>query len=750
MSWVLKQVFPVNQFRVYAINGVDLFVANDDFAIRHWNVLSKEVVGILRGHKGKITDLEYSEELKVLFSTSIDGYLLCWYNGNLIAQFINKERRSDCFGSPLHSVTFYPRTNQIIVGAVGELIIFQFNWEAVQQAHDRHEILILKPFNRMKLHRDVIHRSMCAGDKLITASLDRTIGYSRLDSLSVNKVLPLNQKQAICNFTYDAREELVFIGTIDGKIHAVTRDGLLIQRDSIGYECGVVSLAVDHSIGLLWAVMDCGDIRLLDLHNFTTDLTDYFDTHRERPIIGVEKHRFFGVHYDKKSRSMFAFCNDHYIFEFKFDESAARVTFLTNSPMHSLTVVDYYGIQKVDAQGVKDLLAGEEHLKVGKYIFGGDRKLQIYLQRSRFQYDLVHTIKAKSHTTAVAFSNRFFVFGDDKGYFYCIKVANMQMCELSNPLKSAISSIHITNTHIILTTLSGDWGMFSLELFPEPLEETTGRELAHNGAINDSVFDESTGTLLTVGTDGMLKQWKLSDHVSKGLNHQSSNLFLTENDQVLSESSVADMRKFGEVLNIRWAKKADRWVTVHSDSQIRVWTTDILNIRLLITIPCGGCHISALALDDPDVILAAVDDKTVRCFAMATGELVRTYTGHKDIICNLYSHPDTDYYVSTSWDGAVKIWSKCDLKIPKISSSIYSNASSKRTDKNAYRRKARPATAITKPKSAVVYQPISLYEKRKQEIERRRRRERAEFEAKMRSPVAKELQSIAKTLLEHM
>lgn len=757
MSWVLKQVLPVNLFRIYAVNGADIYVANEDFAIRHWNMDSKSCVTIFRGHKGKITDLEYSDEWKALFSTAVDGYLMIWFNGNLIASYLNKERRSDCFGSPLYSCTFNPRNDQLIVGAVGEILVFQITWDLIQMNQDKQEPRNIKPIMRTKLHTEVISHAICAGDKLITTSMDRTVGYTRLDSLTVNKVLPLKQRQAICSLVYDSPEEIVYVGSIDGKIHAITRDGLVLQTDSFGYECGVISLAIDHSIGLIWAVMECGDIRLLNLHNFTTDLTNYFDTLRERPIIGVENHRFFGVQYDTKSKSMYAFCNDHYVFEFKFDDSAARVTFYTPSPMHSLKLVNYQGNNGLVSSRFNrrettvkliPVVFGNQW-KEGQYIIGGDKTMQIYLQQTRFKYDQVATTPSAPHTTCVDFTPRFLAYGNDKGTIFAVKLANMQSAQTLSPLKGSITSLHLTLTHIIATTSLGNWGILPLDIFPDPLEEILGRELAHNGAINDSVFDQSTGTLITAGSDGLLKLWKINESaISKQPHHKITSVFMTENEQTMSETNVVDMMKFGEVIQISWAVQANRWVTAHSDMQIRVWTTDPLKPSLFFTIPCGGCHITSLALDDPDVILAAIDDRTIRCFSMETGELLRTMTGHKDIICKVETNPEVGFYVSSSWDGAVKIWSKVDAKFKPLSSSIYSRKTESSTNR---RRRPKTAAVVTKPKkSPVVYQPLTIYEKRKQEIERKRRKDKAEYDAQMRSPIAKELKAIAKIMLENM
>lgn len=748
MSWVLKQVFPVNQFDRYALYGPDLFVANYDFAIRHWNTQTHAIISVLKGHRGKITDLQYSSEWQALFSTSIDGYLMIWNGGHLVAQFLNKERRSDPFGVPLHSCTFNPRKDQLIVGAVGEIFVFQITWDLIQNSQDGVHVQTIKPMLRMNLHKDIIHKSMCCGDKLITASHDRTIGYSRLDSLSVNKILPLKERQAICNYAYDSPNETVYVGSIDGRIHAITRDGLVLQSDSIGYDCGVVSIAIDHSIGLLWVVMASGEMRLLDIHNFTTDLTDFFDTLRERPIFGVDTYRFFAVHYDSKLQSMFAFCNDHYVFEFKFDESAAQVTFYAQSPMHCMKLVDHQilaPVLSIPNESFSSMpLVHTEQMKEGLYIAGGDKTINLYIQQSRFQYQLVNSIPAKSHATCIDFTDKFCAFGDDLGNVSLIRLSDLKSAHSIVPVKGSITSIHLTELHIIVTTSSGNWDIFPVNMFPEPLEELIGREMAHNNAINDSKYDASDQTLLTAGADGMLKLWRLMDRIPlKAKRYASTSLFLTSGT-TMSETNVVDMRKFGEVRLVQWAHTADKWITAHSDSQIRVWSTDILNISLLLTIPCGHCHITALNIDDPGQVVAAVDDKTIRTFSLETGELLRTLIGHKDLICNIGIHPKIPFYVTTSWDGAVKVWSKLNITTRKRATPLL--------DMNSPRKRTRPKTSfVSKPKKATpLIQPLSIYEKRKQEIEKRRMREKAEFEAKLRSPFAKELKLMAKTLLEHM
>ena len=79
--------------------------------------------------------------------------------------------------------------------------------------------------------------------------------------------------------------------------------------------------------------------------------------------------------------------------------------------------------------------------------------------------------------------------------------------------------------------MSGSWHLYTTEWFPDPPDEVSARELAHNGAINSSAFNPETGIMVTAGSDGMVKTWVIADKPvdgsPKGL--QKNMLFLTAN-----------------------------------------------------------------------------------------------------------------------------------------------------------------------------------------------------------------------------
>jgi hypothetical protein len=70
------------------------------------------------------------------------------------------------------------------------------------QASVTQAIVQLAPFERFKLHKDSIINMVIVNDKLFTFSMDHTIGFTNLDSISIHKIITLGLKQAITSVSY--------------------------------------------------------------------------------------------------------------------------------------------------------------------------------------------------------------------------------------------------------------------------------------------------------------------------------------------------------------------------------------------------------------------------------------------------------------------------------------------------------------------------------------------------------------------
>ena len=750
MSWVLKYAFPVNQFSVYHIHGKDMYLANDDNTIRQWSIQQQKTVGYFVGHGGTITSIEYCDDLDVLLSTSTDGTLLIWYNGKIIAKYLNRQRKNDTFGSPLYSVCYSARKETAFVGSNAEILAFNVRYDYIQKFIDKNasghfeEISQLVPYQKIKLHSQIINKLLIAGDKLVSVSYDHTIGITRLDALTVNKLIKLKLGQGIASIAFDKNQQILLVGSIDGKLYAVSKDGLILEGNDVFLNSALVAVAPDAKAKLVWAISSKGQIKLLDQHNYTNDLTDYFDTLKERPIIGLSSYVYFGVHFEESTKTMNLFLNEHYVLGFNFDPNAARVTIRMPHPLHDIALLNFTPL--ISTKGLHTSTAHKavvETLKEGTYLIGGGQKtFCILTQETKYHFMNIKEIQTHSKITVVAHSQDFLGFGDDKGYVYYLKTASMQYTKSAAPVSGSITSLQFIGEFILVTTIVGSWHMIALTEFPEPGEEKRSRMMAHNGSINDSVYSKETGILVTAGSDGLLKTWCVGTDLKKLANTPS--VFLTGTGNVLAETGVADMRKFGEVTAIVMSADEKRIVTAHGDRQIRVWTSDIADIKLLVTIPCAGCAITALALDNR-LILAGLDDKTIRAFNLEDGKIKRTFIGHKDTICSISAYKGIDYYASSSWDGALKLWSKDEERIEREPTTRVKKISTPKKEKPVIMTPIKPQSSLLP-----AVPNVSLYEKRKQEMERRRRREKAEIEATHRTQLFKDIKALTKMIEESL
>ncbi|EAY07013.1 hypothetical protein TVAG_174830 [Trichomonas vaginalis G3] len=749
MSWVLKQAFPVNKFTVFKVHGKDLYLANEDFVIRQWSLATHKITGLFSGHEGPITGIECLEDLDALATTSTDGRLLLWSNNRVAAKFLNRQRKTDTFGAPLYCLCYYPYKETLYVGGNAEILLFKVRYDIVQRSLDKNaseDISEIKPFQRIKLHSDIIHKILIANDKLITIAHDHTIGITRLDSPTVNKLIRLKLNQSISSVIYDSIQQVLLVGALDGKLYIISRDGLILQGFDIFPGSSIMSLTQDYQANMIWAISAQGSIKLLDRNNPLVDLTDFFDTLKERPIIGINTYIYFAVHFDPNTAIMYLFLNEHYVLGFQYEPMASRVTLTMPYAFHALCSVNFVPLAHPLIQITntkKGLITVTESVKEGKYIIGGgQRTFSIYLQESKFKFQKIKDFPAKSKITSIRTHPDFFTFGDTDGNIYAIQTTTMRVAHSAAPVNGSITSLQFVGSFILATTLNGSWHMLTLTEFPDPMEEKRTRLMAHNGSINDSVFSAQSGYLLTAGSDGLVKSWCVGTDLKRLANLPS--VFLTGTANVMRETAVADMREYGEVTNIRLHHDGERIITAHSDRQIRVWSGEVENLDLLVTIPCGWCSITAMELDRNSVIVA-LDDKTLRAFDVDDGRITRTFIGHKDTICAISVGEGLDYIVSSSWDGAVKLWSREEEKPPKPPKSI-----NVRPVNSARReRDARSALSPLRPAPVVSVSPaVSLYERRKQEIERRRRREKAEIEASRKTPLYKDIKALSKLIQE--
>ena len=111
----------------------EISTGSQDTTVKTWLSETGEHVRTLQEHKGWVTGLAFSPELRVLFSCSIDGRVLVWSKAELLQKEkveSGKGGSSDVAGAgvvkggPLHCLAWDARRHSLVVGANGHIWVY--------------------------------------------------------------------------------------------------------------------------------------------------------------------------------------------------------------------------------------------------------------------------------------------------------------------------------------------------------------------------------------------------------------------------------------------------------------------------------------------------------------------------------------------------------------------------------------------------------------------------------------------------
>ena len=108
----------------------EIFTGSQDTTIKTWLSETGEHVRTLQEHKGWVTGLAFSPELRVLFSCSIDGRILVWSKGELLQKEKvgsgkgGMEEQGSVKGGPLHCLAWDARRHSLVAGANGHIWVY--------------------------------------------------------------------------------------------------------------------------------------------------------------------------------------------------------------------------------------------------------------------------------------------------------------------------------------------------------------------------------------------------------------------------------------------------------------------------------------------------------------------------------------------------------------------------------------------------------------------------------------------------
>ncbi|TAE59283.1 MAG: WD40 repeat domain-containing protein [Nostocales cyanobacterium] len=209
----------------------------------------------------------------------------------------------------------------------------------------------------------------------------------------------------------------------------------------------------------------------------------------------------------------------------------------------------------------------------------------------------------------------------------------------------------------------------------------------HQGNVRCIAFTPDGQTLLTGGDDRKILFWNLRDrHVEHTLSLDDTaahSMVLSEDGRILVTgsyrkikiwhlSSLRGRKKIHEVQPIYTLKAHSHIVnslvmTANSkylisgsqDKNIKVWK--LATGELIHTLKSHQSGVYTLALSPNEQIIASGSaDKTIKLWHLETGELLATFSGHANTVTSLVFTASGEMLVSGSLDKTIKIWQRSE------------------------------------------------------------------------------------------
>ncbi|KAJ3015428.1 hypothetical protein HKX48_004593 [Thoreauomyces humboldtii] len=226
----------------------ELYSGGEDAIIRVFEETGK-LIGTLNEHAGWITGLLYCKDYKTLFSCAIDGMLIAWGANGKPLQKVET-------GTPIYSLAYNSRRQQIMVGCSKEVRVFQLI--NVEDTHGGSGELMETRSISCGEHTDLVTCIVSAEGRFYSAGYDRKLVIYDIPhhgnlKLRVSYVLPEAHDAAISCMIYgkDLDNSWLITGSFDCSVKLWSLDGNLLQRFD-GLSDTVTSLCYVAPTQTLW------------------------------------------------------------------------------------------------------------------------------------------------------------------------------------------------------------------------------------------------------------------------------------------------------------------------------------------------------------------------------------------------------------------------------------------------------------------------------------------------------------------
>ncbi|KAF6254405.1 WD40-repeat-containing domain protein [Scenedesmus sp. NREL 46B-D3] len=129
---------------------------------------------------------------------------------------------------------------------------------------------------------------------------------------------------------------------------------------------------------------------------------------------------------------------------------------------------------------------------------------------------------------------------------------------------------------------------------------------------------------------------------------------------IVAEAIAHATEDVPEVTQVRWVAHREAWVTAADDELLRLWSA---KGEKLASIPFKGGSARCLYSDEVNrLLLVSTADKNAYLYDLATGAVpLARFQGHSDIISGIAYLQALDCYITSSWDGALRMWKRPQL-----------------------------------------------------------------------------------------
>ncbi len=156
----------------------------------------------------------------------------------------------------------------------------------------------------------------------------------------------------------------------------------------------------------------------------------------------------------------------------------------------------------------------------------------------------------------------------------------------------------------------------------------------HTGAVTSVKFSKDGKFLLSGSTDKTAIVWDINSNkplsILKGHAKDVTSVTITPDETHFATGSL--------------------------DGEIKLWNAKTFELVRSIKTNAGEVRCLAAMNHNSSYIAAGFQDKTVKLIALSSGEIFKTYTGHKDVVYDIEFSSDDSHIASGGLDNIVKVW----------------------------------------------------------------------------------------------